>query len=187
VKWRGISLKSTPPSGGEQVQASAAELTSLAEQLKSLVGQFKVGNLSHNAADAQSKELIRWEDSLSVGVTKMDDHHKELIRIINALHAALKEKRGLDVTRKLLRDLTGYVDFHFRAEEDFLAGINYPELEDQKISHRKFEDKLASMEKRWNEGDTSVTSEMMRMLQDWLIAHIKVMDMKYGDMVRKSK
>jgi hemerythrin-like metal-binding protein len=183
-------------SGGEQVQASASELSSLAEQLRDLVGQFKlqgaattarphspvpaaVGATSHQA----SAPLIVWDQSLSVGVAEMDAHHQKLVQLINELHAALRQKRGLDVTRKLLRELHQYVQFHFRAEEEYLAQHDYDELEAQQAAHRRFLDKVAAMEERWNAGDKSVPSEMMRFLQEWLVGHIKKMDKKYGEVL----
>ena len=39
---------------------------------------------------------------------------------------------------------------------------------------------LAVMRQRWEQGDKSVPSELMRVLQEWLVAHIVKMDKQYG-------
>jgi hemerythrin-like metal-binding protein len=173
--------------GGEQVQASAAELSHLSEQLRNLVGQFKLqdGGAARKpvSAPAGGGPLIVWDDSFSVGVPTMDSHHQRLVELINDLHAALRSKRGADVTQRLLRELHQYVVFHFRAEEEYLAQHDYDELASQQEAHRRFLDKVAAMEERWLAGDQSVPSEMMRFLQDWLVGHIKKMDRQYGEVL----
>jgi hemerythrin-like metal-binding protein len=179
-------------SGGEQVQASAAELSRLAEQLKGLVGQFKIGD-SHSAAAVTSSEtyttapkiadanvLIPWGDNLSVGVEAMDGHHKRLIQMINELHAALRNRKGMDASTALLKQLKQYVVYHFNAEEALMEKAKYPTLAEHKEIHRKFLGAVADMEKRWMAGDKAVPVELMRVLQEWLVAHIMKVDKKYG-------
>ena len=172
--------------GGEQVQASAMELSRLAEQLKELVGQFKVGAAalttgSGSAVGAANADvLIPWVESLSVGVSSMDSHHQKLINMINELHAALRQKKGLDVGLKLLVELDKYVRYHFHAEEELMRKANYPKLDEQLRAHKMFLEKAEAMKKRWEQGDKSVPTELMRVLQEWLVAHIMKMDKQYG-------
>ena len=173
--------------GGEQVQASAMELSRLAEQLKEMVSQFKVGAATQaagggaaGASAVKSDVLIPWTASLSVGVSSMDAHHQKLINMINELHAALRQKKGLDVGLKLLVDLDQYVRYHFHAEEELMRKNNYPKLEEQLTAHRLFLEKASAMKKRWEQGDKSVPTELMRVLQEWLVAHIMKMDKQYG-------
>ncbi|MCC6490962.1 MAG: hemerythrin family protein, partial [Candidatus Hydrogenedentes bacterium] len=121
-----------------------------------------------------------WNDRLSVGVASMDAHHKKLIQMINDLHAALRKKQGADVCHKLLKELSQYVKYHFDAEEELMEKANYPDLEAQRTAHRRFLEKVASMEKRWVAGDQTVPGEIMRLLQEWLVNHITKMDKDYG-------
>ena len=176
--------------GGEQVQASAMELSRLAEQLKELVGQFKVGAAalttgSGSAVGAANADvLIPWVESLSVGVSSMDSHHQKLINMINELHAALRQKKGLDVGLKLLVELDKYVRYHFHAEEELMRKANYPKLDEQLRAHKMFLEKAEAMKKRWEQGDKSVPTELMRVLQEWLVAHIMKMDKQYGPYIK---
>ena len=176
--------------GGEQVQASAMELSRLAEQLKELTGRFKVGAEGQAASasggttavrqETRSDVLIPWTASLSVGVSSMDGHHQKLIGMINDLHAALRQKKGSNVTLNLLQELDKYVRFHFHAEEELMRKANYPKLEEQLTAHRIFLEKATALKQRWEAGDKSVPTELMRVLQEWLVAHIMKMDKQYG-------
>ena len=107
--------------------------------------------------------------------------------MINELHAALRKKRSLDVTTKMLKGLNQYVHFHFREEERLMEAAKFPGLERQKTAHRLFLEKVASLQKRWESGDRSVSVEMMDLLQNWLVKHIQVMDREYGPSLTKKK
>jgi hemerythrin-like metal-binding protein len=182
-------------SGGEQVQASATELSNLAEQLQKLVGQFKVGE-THGAAPTagggtrtpasaatrpeEPAVLIPWGDHLSVGVEAMDGHHKRLVQMINELHAALRNRQGMAASTALLKQLNQYVVYHFNAEEVLMERAKYPGLAEHREIHHKFLAAATELERRWIAGDKAVPVELMRVLQEWLVAHIMKVDKKYG-------
>jgi len=155
----------------------------LSEQLNEMLRMFKTGERS--AAESQGAPagerglLINWSEKYSVGDPGMDTDHKKLVRMINDMHAALREKRGNDVVQKLLDKLKQYVQYHFNSEEVLLAKLKYPGLAAQQAAHHKFLETVGAMEKRWQGGDKTVTSEMMKLLQVWLVDHIVKMDKQY--------
>jgi len=178
--------------GGEQVQASAAELSRLAEQLKALVGQFKIDTVmseedkagiltSNESAEAV---LIPWTEELSVQVLSMDAQHKQLIGLINKLHAALKRGQGAAATGTILKELIQYTEYHFSAEEKLMDAARYSDLPAQRQAHALLVDKAKDAEQRWAAGDSRITQELMNLLYDWLPQHIVGMDKKYGPYLR---
>ncbi len=38
--------------------------------------------------------LLEWNDKLVIGISRIDNQHKELIRIVNELHEAMKSGKG---------------------------------------------------------------------------------------------
>ncbi len=81
--------------------------------------------------------FIEWNDTTySVGVRQFDDEHKELVRLINELHAAMKSGRGRDVMGPTLNSLTRYVKLHFSREETIMGQHGYPGLAFQTNSTR---------------------------------------------------
>jgi len=181
--------------GGNQVQSSAAELLALSERFKEMVSHFRIAGGTQAAgtavADAPAQAvgedaqpvLIKWSDRLSVNNKAMDSDHKKLIRLINELYGAVRQKRANTVIQKCLDSLKHYAEHHFKDEEDLMSKVSYPGLAGQKAAHKKFMETVASMEKRWKGGDPHVASEMMNLLQVWLVDHIMKMDMQYSSYV----
>ena len=183
--------------GGEQVEASAGELSKLAEQLKATVGQFKVDQ--HQTAtmadrarpsaspgtpsvreNPQEDTLIQWSEEYSVEVLTMDAHHQKLISLINQLYAALKRGEATTVTQAILKQVIAYTQYHFRAEEEVMAQMNYSGLAAQKKAHAEFLGVVAAARDRWVAGDNTVPEEMLATLKRWLVQHITGMDKQYA-------
>lgn len=110
----------------------------------------------------------------------MDEQHKKLIAMINRLHGALKKGHARMEIRTILEELTAYTVEHFTAEEAFMAGTNYPDLERHKEIHRQFVAKVVDAKQRWQAGDEKVIHEVLRLLKEWLPQHILVTDKEYG-------
>ena len=177
----------------QQVQASAMDLSQLAEQLKAMVGRFKLDGEAANEVGAgrmvkseQGRPFFEWSDSLSVNVSVMDDQHKRFFVLINELHQGMKQGKGTDVIGGILTELARYTEYHFSAEEALLEQNGYPELPQQKEAHRRFVDKVQEYQRRFSAGDRSVAVEAMNAVRDWLVSHIQKMDKKYGSHVNKA-
>jgi methyl-accepting chemotaxis protein len=176
--------------GGEQVQASAVELSQLAERLKELVSHFKTNQSASNAGgygdglgggkSADNTLLIPWQSNYSVGIKVMDAQHQQLVNMINRLHAALKRGEGSKATESILKDLIQYTKFHFDAEEELMAKANYPGLAAQKEAHKQLVAKALDAQRRWTAGDMTVSQELLQQLLHWLPTHIVKMDKLYG-------
>ncbi len=52
--------------------------------------------------------MIEWDDKYSVGISIIDEEHKELIRIMNAAIVAKQHSNNIDEISKLLKKLTMY-------------------------------------------------------------------------------
>ena len=58
--------------------------------------------------------LIKWNDSFSVNVVKIDQEHKKLFEMVNELTDAMKAGHGKDVLGNILDRLISYTAFHFQ-------------------------------------------------------------------------
>jgi len=126
--------------------------------------------------------FIDWNDATySVGVKQFDDEHKELVRLINELHAAMKSGRGRDVMGPTLSSLTRYVKFHFAREEELMSRHGYPGLATQRQQHDGFTKRLADYQKNFDDGSIGITVDLLQFLQSWLIDHILRTDRQYTE------
>ncbi len=174
--------------GGERVQASASELSLLAEQLKDVASQFKVNSSGRSGgARKDANTLVAWKADFSTSVGEMDSQHKKLLDLINKFYAAMKRGEGASATSGILKELLQYTEFHFAEEEEMLEKVNYSELGAQRKAHVAFVNKVKEGMRRWESGDVSVTPELMHLLANWLPQHILKMDKQYGSAVNSNK
>jgi hemerythrin-like metal-binding protein len=135
---------------------------------------------AESAPATQALECVAWNDSYSVGVAELDAQHKKLVGMINRLadcHAA-RSCESSAAFHEVLSRMFDYSQVHFKAEEDYLHRIGYPQLAEQKIEHAAFVGKMAAFSMAASEG-VQDTAAVHRYLKTWLLAHILESDMQY--------
>ena len=130
--------------------------------------------------------MIEWDDKYSVGISIIDEEHKELIRIMNAAIVAKQHSNNIDEISKLLKELTVYALNHFSTEESYMAEFNYPEFQYHKEEHHDFSNKMITFCNRVVEGDYQIANEVLGYLKQWLVNHIQITDKKYVECFRKN-
>jgi len=125
---------------------------------------------------------IEWDDSLSVGVDLIDEQHKLLIQKLRDLSDSFKMGHEEDKIITTLEFMVDYTDFHFTAEEKYMAENDYPGLEEQKKQHQEFKVILKHIVEDFKEeGPTKALATSINVfLLNWLINHIKGSDLKLG-------
>ena len=130
---------------------------------------------------------IEWDDSLSVGVNLIDEQHKMLIQRLNDLARAIEMTQGEGGIVQTLDFLIEYTDFHFSAEEKYMAEHDYPGLDYQKKQHEEFKTSLKNLVDDYEyEGVTrALTTSVNVFLLNWLVNHIKGVDHKLGEFLQE--
>lgn len=123
--------------------------------------------------------LIMWNDSFSVGIKELDDHHKKLVALINELHDAMRVGKSKEVLSPILQKLAEYTVFHFASEEKYMTKFNYPGYQAHKTEHDQFVSKVTQFQSDLTSGKVLFSMELMSFLKDWLIKHIQGMDRQY--------
>ncbi|WP_096704536.1 bacteriohemerythrin [Magnetospirillum sp. 15-1] len=122
---------------------------------------------------------LQWTENLSVGIPRMDDHHKKLIELINQVFDAMSGDAAAAVD-SVLADLLDYTRYHFAEEEKLLAACSYPDLEEHQAVHRAMVKEVLEMRSRHQDNPASVTaSETLDFLSKWLMRHIIGKDLRY--------
>ena len=125
---------------------------------------------------------IAWKESLDLGYSLIDTHHKKLISLINELAKILAgdQETYKNNIGKVLKGIVDYTIYHFNAEEQVMARYKYPELEAHKKSHSDFiavlkENHLGLLQGEMEKGIVFYTH-----LCDWLLEHIARTDKKWA-------
>jgi len=123
--------------------------------------------------------FFTWTESMSVGVTEFDNHHKKLIELLNTLFDAMKEGKSKEVIGNVLDELVKYTEYHFQAEESKMKEFGYPGLAGQQAEHMKFVEQITAYDRKYKSGDLLLSVDMLQFMKDWLSNHILKTDMAY--------
>lgn len=132
--------------------------------------------------------FIEWSDDLSVGVTKIDDQHKELIYRADRLFTAMMDGSGRDQISGFLEFLADYTVNHFKDEEELMRQHNYPALREHKMLHDDFVKDFKKLQDLLAKGEvtSTVTVEVANKTGDWLRNHIRNRDKAVGQFLKKA-
>lgn len=123
---------------------------------------------------------VSWDEKMSVGVEVLDDDHKKLLDIFNALlKSGIAAKDPVNLT-DLLGSLVDYTKVHFAREEDIMERQGYPGLDAHKAAHRYFIDEIEKLSQDDDESNEMMLRiDLILLLKEWLIEHIQSVDMQY--------
>ena len=123
---------------------------------------------------------IAWSPELSVGIQRIDEQHKDIIDAFNKLLLAGEEARvDSEIVSDTLDKLTRHVRGHFRDEEGLLEQVAYPGIEEHRMEHDRFREKLVECCVATTIGVGCVPRALLAYLHDWLDQHLIQQDMKY--------
>jgi hemerythrin len=130
---------------------------------------------------------IKWTTDLSVGDKSVDDDHKRLFDLIDALSRA---KMGHADLNSILDQLKLYTEEHFSKEELHMRKMHFPGLEEHIKRHKAFEEWLStirSMYSRFPQSPFIVGDSVNSYLQRWAREHILEEDMTFRDFIIAQK
>ncbi len=119
---------------------------------------------------------VQWDDTLSVGIDTIDEHHRYLFDLINDLFEVVKNKRGVRELAELIVATETYAKVHFRAEELMMRHYGYEGLQRQQNQHRAFETRIQEFYEALHDNPLVAQFDILSYLRDWLIHHIRVED-----------
>lgn len=127
-------------------------------------------------------EHISWTMDLEVGVTLIDDQHKQFFKAANALAEAMFEGRSKEQVGKTLDFFLEYAQIHFRDEENLMINNGYPEYPNQKRAHEAFVKQIITLQERYQAGESTsaLSIELLNGACEWLRNHIRLMDKPMG-------
>jgi hemerythrin-like metal-binding protein len=121
---------------------------------------------------------IPWDESLSVGIDIIDEHHRYLFDLINDLFEVVTNKQGAREVARVIKALDAYAKVHFRAEEQMMAHYAFAGVEQQEQQHHAFEAKIREFYEELHANPLVAQFDVLAYLRDWLVKHIQVEDAK---------
>lgn len=175
----------------DEINRSARELDLRAKSVEAAVasaegGVKEIGRFARSFQGTVKEMKLRqpffpWTDDLSVGVHRMDDQHKVLLRLINRVADLSESGVGGASIRIVLGQLVDYTKFHFQDEEKLMRDAGYPDVDVHAKVHEAFVAEVGRLVAAATASTESVDgSSLLPILKDWLVRHIQGTDKKYG-------
>jgi len=123
---------------------------------------------------------MEWQDSYCIGVTEIDNQHRELVRMISKLQATLSHGDINQEVGNALRFLVDYTKHHFADEERLMASVHYEELAHHKELHKKLINDVVLVLIDIKKGKAIDPLALIDFLVGWLINHVNYEDKKIG-------
>ncbi len=130
--------------------------------------------------------LITWGPALQVGHKDIDEQHQKLIDLVNRLNDAMRAGHSKEILNDVLTQLVNYTVYHFNTEERLMAQYHYTASATHKTEHQKFIDDVSRFKKNFDLGQSTVSTEIMNFLRDWLARHIMQTDKKLAMELKKT-
>ncbi len=122
---------------------------------------------------------LEWNDELDVGVEPMNAQHRSLIDLMNRLWDQDQAGASRTELAKTFDELADYTTRHFTAEEAHMERIGYPLLNQHKHIHADLLQQLETHRKDF-QARGGLDRSLFSFLKLWLSAHIKGIDVQYG-------
>ena len=133
-----------------------------------------------------TNKYYAWDDSYLVGVSRIDEEHKQLFITVNSLIDAIENGAGKEDLKKVLEFLIQYTVSHFNDEEEVQRKSGYPNFENHRKIHEKFKKTALELaaEAEKNGSSEALVKEVKRKIGDWLVTHVTGEDAKIGKFLR---
>lgn len=126
---------------------------------------------------------LYWKDDYSTGVPTIDEQHKVLFNNLNKFQEITKRGEGAAVVAKMFTFLENYAQKHFAFEEKWMAKVQSPVAEQNKVAHQRFIQAFLSLKQRFEEegADEDLLVKIHTTLETWLLNHICDIDVQLRD------
>ncbi len=129
--------------------------------------------------------FMKWEPGFNLGIPEVDNQHKKIIELINALNQAFIENVTNEKIGNILDDMSNYASQHFKTEEDLFKKSNFPLMKEHIAQHEYFVNKVGDFKRNFNSGQT-ITFRLMKFLRSWWTNHILDSDREYVEIIKSS-
>jgi hemerythrin len=133
----------------------------------------------------KSESEIVWSDFLSVGVSEMDDEHRQFIARVNKLNKAIIESADKATVERMMDLMLMEAAHHFMHEQALLARWKYPDTAGHIAKHAELTLQFERVMKEFAESDVSFVWALKGLhVKQLLVEHLLKEDMKYRDFLR---
>ena len=122
--------------------------------------------------------LIEWKPEFSVGNAAVDHEHRELIQLINSVHAVISGGADRDRMAAGLGEIYAQIAAHFALEEKIMRDAGYADFGPHKADHESLLDQLADIIYAVERDNKLDDQDLSSRLNRWFTEHFGSHDAK---------
>lgn len=130
--------------------------------------------------------LFIWTDAFATGDQSMDDEHRRLINLVNAVLESIANCESPDHLRQSLSNLVEYTRAHFGREEVQMLHIAYPGIGLHSADHAYLLLQIEEVKGKLELGEKINPMALYLFLTRWVKDHILQLDMKLVAALRRA-
>jgi hemerythrin len=128
--------------------------------------------------------LIEWRSEFETGVADVDHEHRELVDLINELHAKLGSGASRETISAFLGEVFARISAHFALEESVMRKHHYDEYAAHKSDHEKLLDDIRDIMDDHEAGEyIDFEDALSHAVRDWFVDHFKTKDARLHKML----
>lgn len=128
--------------------------------------------------------LIAWRSEFETGVDDVDHEHRELVELINQLHAQLGGDAEPATISAFLGEVFARISAHFALEESVMRKHDYDQYLEHKTDHEKLLDDIRDIMDEFETGKYAAYDEALAVaVHDWFVDHFKTKDARLHKML----
>jgi len=127
---------------------------------------------------APSNQIV-WDDTLTIGIEAIDEHHKAILRIIGKLTSSPEAALRSELVVDCLTDLGKILDLHFSVEEAHMRqlGVPHDEFAAHCNSHMEILNQYADMNIAISQKKELKVKDVANQAIQWAIDHVVEYDL----------
>jgi hemerythrin-like metal-binding protein len=123
--------------------------------------------------------LLEWRDAYTIGIEEVDHEHRELIGLINTLHASLEADRSAARVEEFLGEVLSDISAHFALEEKVMRARRYDAYVEHKADHERLLDELRELMDELATGVPLDDERLATRLSEWFGRHFRTQDARF--------
>jgi hemerythrin-like metal-binding protein len=124
---------------------------------------------------------FEWSESFRVEVAALDEQHRTLFGLVNALSQAIGDAGKVEGHDAEKRKILEFARKHFADEEALMRAHSYPGSETQKKAHESLLGQLERLVSAQERRARPRSETPIDYLKDWLITHTLLEDLQYKE------
>ena len=131
--------------------------------------------------------LVVWDSRLELGHGLIDEQHRHLLDLANALHETVVQARDKEEVLAALALLREATLAHFAMEEGLMQKFGYSGAEAHKDAHTKIYQKALDLSVQFQADFSAGTMILLDLLEGWLVNHIHFEDAPLVAAIRRQE